>query len=55
MPKHERVPKVEMADGPGGRKGHTYIKNRKNRLERRKAKQHPDCTPTYRRYRGYEY
>ncbi len=41
----------EMADGY---LGHKYNQKRTNRRERRRAKQNPDATPGYRRWRGYE-
>lgn len=31
-----------------------FVKARKARLERRKAKQDPETLPTYRRYRGWD-
>lgn len=46
--------KVEKADGSGGSKRHTEIKKRKNRLERKAAKQDPECQPGYGKYRGWE-
>jgi len=46
----------EQADGKSKRGDgyHQFLKRRKNRIERRKAKRDPDATPTYRRYSGYE-
>lgn len=35
-------------------KYHRYIKRLKNRIERRRAKENPECLPTYRRYTGWE-
>jgi hypothetical protein len=46
--------KVMVADGQSGGKGHQRIKKQKRRVERRKAKRDPECTPTYGRYDGYE-
>lgn len=46
--------KVEQADGYSGGNYHKFIKRRKIRLERRKAKVNPECLPTYGKYRGYE-
>lgn len=50
-----------VADGYGypGRRArptcyHAFIKTWKRRWERRKAKSHPDCLPTYGRYSAYE-
>jgi len=57
----DRVPPVEMADGPSRVGGisrranyHKWLKRQKARAERRKAKQNPECTPTYGRYKGWE-
>jgi len=46
----------EQADGKGRRagSGHNWLKRQKNRVERRKAKRDPECTPGYGRYKGYE-
>ena len=46
--------KVEQADGQSGGKYHRFLKKRKARLERKKAKQKPECVPTYGKYKGYE-
>ena len=54
MTDRERRAKVEKADGSGGSKRHTEIKRRKNRSERRLAKQNPQVQPGYGRYRGWE-
>lgn len=44
----------EKADGKGwGIRIRAYVKRRKRRLERRKAKLAPDCQPTYTKYRGW--
>ena len=45
--------KCEQADGDGG-KYHKFLKKQKLRVERRKAKQDPECIPSYRKYKGYE-
>jgi len=37
-----------------GKSYHWYLKRRKARLERRRAKHDPECPPGYRRFRGYE-
>ena len=38
------------------RSGRTvYMKKMKARFERRKAKQNPECFPTYNKYRGWEW
>lgn len=34
-------------------KNNQYAKQRKNRLERRRAKKHPDCHAQYGRYKGW--
>lgn len=46
----------EQADGHSkrGRGYHQFIKRKKNRSERRKAKQNPEAPPTYGKYRGWE-
>ncbi len=46
----------EKADGKSRRAGgyHQFIKRRKNRVERRRAKHDPECQPGYGRYRGWE-
>ncbi len=44
----------EQADGASGGNWHRFLKMRKRRYERRKAKRNPDCIATYGRYRGYE-
>jgi|APGre2960657404_1045060.scaffolds.fasta_scaffold878139_1 hypothetical protein len=46
----------EQADGKSTRGGgyHQFLKRRKNRVERRKAKRDPEAAPTYRRYAGWE-
>lgn len=49
-----RGAKVEQADGQGGTKNHRFLKKRKVRVERRRAKVNPECTPGYGKYRGYE-
>lgn len=49
-----RVSKVEQADGKGqGYRGRKYLKVRKARLERRRAKADPDCQPAYTKYKGW--
>ena len=50
------IGKVEQADGGGHRAGscHSYLKKIKRRIERRRAKKDPECTPGYGKYRGYE-
>lgn len=32
-----------------------YLKRMKHRVERRRAKLHPECPPEYRKYQGYEF
>lgn len=34
---------------------HKWDKQKKHRIERRRANQDPDCAPAYRRYAGWEY
>lgn len=46
--------KYEQADGYSGKGRHRMLKKIKRRHERRKAKQMPECIPTYGKYRGYE-
>lgn len=46
-------PNCEQADGSSS-KYHTFLKVRKRRCERRKAKRNPECVSTYGKYRGYE-
>jgi hypothetical protein len=42
--------------GAGRRKGnyHRHLKRYKNRIERRRAKEDPECVPRYGRYQGWE-
>lgn len=57
------VPCCEQIEGPLNKcKGrgrhathHTWLKLKKSRAERRRAKQNPDCVPMYGRYRGWEW
>lgn len=47
----------EQADGSSNghaRSWKSMLKRAKNRAERRKAKQKPDCFPTYGKYWGYQ-
>jgi hypothetical protein len=46
----------EQADGKSRRAGggHQFIKRKKRRIERRKAKANPEAAPTYGKYRGWE-
>lgn len=46
----------EQADGRSKRGDgyHQFLKRRKNRVERRRAKAKPDCQPHYGKYAGYE-
>jgi len=46
-------PSCEQADGSGSNY-HRFIKKQKHRVERRKAKKNPQCSPGYGKYRGYE-
>ena len=46
--------KCEQADGYSGSKYHTFLKVKKRRQERRKARQNPETMPTYGKYRRYE-
>lgn len=43
-----------QADGWGGGNYHRFIKQQKNRQERRRAKRNPECQHGYGRYRGWE-
>lgn len=47
---------VEQADGKSKRRGgyHQYLKKRKRKLERRKARANVEAQPTYGRYTGWE-
>lgn len=49
----DRIPRVLHGDSRSGGAGHTYVKKRKARAERRRAKARPDCLPAYGRYKGY--
>ena len=46
----------EQADGKSRRAcgGHQFIKRKKRRAERRKARVNPEAAPTFGKYRGYE-
>jgi hypothetical protein len=46
----------EQADGKSKRRSgyHQFLKRKKRRAERKKAKANPDCQPAYGRYDGYE-
>lgn len=46
--------KIEQADGYSGSGWHRFLKVKKRRLERRRAKRNPECVATYGKYRGYE-
>lgn len=48
--------KVEQADGVNRHRNgyHTFLKRRKARAERRRARRDPEVIPAYGRYRGYE-
>lgn len=37
------------------RDSYKFIKQKKHRKERKKAKQDPECQATYKKYKGYEY
>lgn len=54
MKVREGKAKCEQADGYSGRSYHRFLKIRKRRLERHKAKRNPECLPTYGKYSGYE-
>jgi len=45
---------IEQADGYSGGSWHRFLKKRKLRKERRRAKKNPECQSAYRRYKGYE-
>lgn len=46
----------EQADGKSKRGNgcHQFLKKRKHRIERRKAKKDPESQPTYTKYKGWE-
>jgi hypothetical protein len=49
-----KVSKVIQADGKGqGIRCRKYWKQRKHRLERRRAKADPETQPAYTKYKGY--
>lgn len=54
--KFSRIPSIEKADGRSKRGDayHQFLKRRKNRSERRRARENPECIPAYGRYKGYE-
>jgi hypothetical protein len=45
--------RVEQADGDSGTY-HSFLKRRKVRVERRRAKLDPETVPAYGKYSGYE-
>lgn len=47
---------IEKADGRSKRSGgyHQWLKQKKARSERKKARKNPDCQPTYGKYTGWE-
>lgn len=47
-----RIVRVTMADG-GSSKQKSYLRRTKNKVERKRAKQDPECFPGYGRYRGW--
>ena len=51
--KMRNSPRLEQADGESG-KYRKYLKKKKIRLERRKAKENPETQPTYGKYYGYQ-
>ena len=53
LPRGKRVPGVEAVARaePGAHK--RYMKSRKARIERRRAKTDPECAPAYGRFSGY--
>lgn len=50
--KYDRV-HGERADAYGSTRLNKEVRQRKNRYERRKAKQNPEVTPGYGKYRGW--
>lgn len=46
--------KCEQADGYPGRNYHRFLKIKKRRHERRRAKRNVECVPHYGKYNGYE-
>ena len=53
----EQIEKIKMSSGRGKSRSGTerFLKKSKNRVERRRAKQNPECTPQYNRYAGWQY
>jgi hypothetical protein len=48
---------VEQADGRGSKRRsslHSFLKKHKRKIERRRAKENPECSPGYGKYKGYE-
>ncbi len=45
---------VEQADGYSGGNWHKFLKRKKRRKERHKAKRNPECLASYNKYKGYE-
>ena len=54
MTREGKVPPIEKADGYSGDSYHRFIKKQKRRSERRRAKQNPECAPSYGKYKGWE-
>lgn len=52
--KSGKVSSVEQADGYSGKRYHKFLKKRKVRVERRRAKENPECPLGYGKYKGYE-
>jgi len=54
--RNKRAKNFEQADGGSSRECsyHRFIKKAKNRLERRRARENPDCIPGYGKYTSYE-
>lgn len=46
--------KGEKADGWVAGNYHRFLKRQKNRIERKRAKQNPECVPAYGKHRGWE-
>jgi hypothetical protein len=52
MGQREHSSKIEQADGYTSQVN-KWVRKRKNRAERRRAKKNPECMPGYGFYRGY--
>lgn len=53
-PRVKGAARTEKADSERSRSGHSMLKREKNRRERRRARQEPDCAAGYGYYSGWE-